>query len=467
MSLGTPYALGSAANNAAASTLIIRVGTLVGSGSARGSSTGDCLVVFASVNSTAEQISSVTDSQGNTWTKQSTVSGGEYDSACFIAPNAIALTAATDTITITYSSTSGNGKNAACVGVSGIMPASPSDSAGNVTAFSASSASPSVTTGTLAEAGEIVFAWCDSGSAPGVGITWNGNFTSLVADWQAPGSNQFSGLSYYVAPSVSAVTASGTIPTAGKWEMLTVALKPVFILSGILSNTLSEGTSGTTITVSNSAGSGQNAFDEIDGVPNGATVQYDTPYATDSTLSAKLVTASGGSLASLRWSVSMGPQTGPVYARTYWAINAFPSLRNRLISYQNSQGTNCATAHINTNGTIDIRDSGGNNGLVSQSIVPIGRVWRLEIFITGGQSTGQCGFRLFISNPENPLPDEQQISNATQAFTGTPALYDFGVSVNTAQAGPLWLSQPALSSIGWIGPAGTVAGNGSILASFL
>jgi hypothetical protein len=230
----SPYAIASGSSNAASATLVLSVSETTNA--------GDGVVVGTAINTTSAGLATgVTDTQGNTYTRQTPTEIVAYSQAMFVATSTTALVAGTDTITVTFASSGAIGKSAAACGVPG---ASAVDTAGGADAQStAGSTAPSVTTGTLAQADECVVAW-ENNAVAGGAISWGTGFTQVLPAFEALGTNQWSGMATNVTSSTSAVTAAGTI-TSAKWAIMTAALK-ITSTPFITTSSLPEGITGTT-----------------------------------------------------------------------------------------------------------------------------------------------------------------------------------------------------------------------------
>ena len=208
MGLGTPYLVGTGTTNAGSSTTTITL--------TAGTQRGDAILVGATCNNTGVTVSSITDSRGNSYA--SVVSNASNFTAQVYAALNTAVLYAGDTITVNWSSTS-NPKECAAVGAPGVAKVSATDAAS--AANSGSSTTPTVTTGTLAQHYELIFAVEANGNAGGA-ITWSAPMTQIAS--VNIGGNFFSGYAYDTVSATTAVTASGTI-TSTTWGIAAAALK--------------------------------------------------------------------------------------------------------------------------------------------------------------------------------------------------------------------------------------------------
>lgn len=151
MAIGVPTVRGTATSTTSALTLVVTLGTGVG--------TGNMVFAAASARGSGNNLTSAIDSRGNTWTVDNVNinAGGNNTVGIASAPVGVALQAA-DTVTLTFIATPGPSMQAVVWSVSGLA-ASPldqiADGAAIDTAFFATGTAG--TTGVLAQADEIVF----------------------------------------------------------------------------------------------------------------------------------------------------------------------------------------------------------------------------------------------------------------------------------------------------------------------
>lgn len=211
-----PYLIGTAESDAASNTLVIDVGQTT--------NPGDGIAVGATINSASATVTGVSDSQSNPYSLEVHNSGtAEYGNAIYVSQGTTQLVAGTDQITITFSSSLADGKSAGATGIPGALSSGAVDSAACVSATSAGSADPSVTTGALAQQDEAIVAWLANGSGGGA-VDWAATWTPQATGFQAAGGNQWSSMATLVTSATTAVTASGSI-TSAKWAILTVGIK--------------------------------------------------------------------------------------------------------------------------------------------------------------------------------------------------------------------------------------------------
>jgi hypothetical protein len=211
-----PYLIGTAESDAASNTLVIDV--------EQTTNPGDGIAVGATINSASATVTGVTDTQSNSYSLEVHNSGtAEYGNAIYVSQGTTQLVAGTDQVTITFSSSLADGKSAGATGIPGALSSGAVDSAACVSATSAGSADPSVTTGVLAQQDEAIVAWLANGSGGGA-VDWAATWTPQATGFQAAGGNQWSSMATLVTSATTAVTASGSI-TSAKWAILTAGIK--------------------------------------------------------------------------------------------------------------------------------------------------------------------------------------------------------------------------------------------------
>lgn len=412
-----------------------------------GSAAGDTLLAFSGTQ--VGSLSTVSDTESNPWALAKSDSGQASAATwAWIAPGATTALTGGDTVTYAYSGT-GSAKAATVAGISGLA-SSPLDQA--VSADSASSAAPSVTSGTLAVASEICVAACVYKNAGG-SITWGAGWT-VIGTNQKFASNQTLSVAYQAVTATTAVTASATLGAATNCSIVLLTLRPASVTPVYLSNPLTGGVPGAALTLAATALTGT----ELDAIFSGSgvgTVAYDATEALWGPVSVQIATPSGSAvLAQGRWAASMGTQV-TTYAGAAFRFGSRPPALNRLIAWETPGGSNCGTAHINTSGQILFRDSTGSPILTSATVTPLGTWWYLEAMLTGSATAGVVGFRLRVGNPGQWAAEtyEQQISTAGVANTvGAAGEYDFGISTATAAVGPFNTAWWQLSDTTWCGP---------------
>jgi hypothetical protein len=214
--IGTPTSLGTGSNSGASvTTTTITTGANIVA--------GDCAVVgwyTADGVTAARSVSSVSDGT-NTYTRLNNFSNGtnEYHMEIWYCANCSAVSSG-GTITITHTSSGGGGsmRSAGAFTVSGII-SSPADTA-PTGEYLASSTTPSVASGALAKANEIVVGMNASSSAGS--YTEDAEFTNVNTITQ---SGQILHLSYNIVAATTSVTFNPTWSSAGTQVTIVGSLK--------------------------------------------------------------------------------------------------------------------------------------------------------------------------------------------------------------------------------------------------
>lgn len=103
-------------------------------------------------------------------------------------------------------------------------------------------------------------------------------------------------------------------------------------------------------------------------------------------------------------------------------------------------------------GSLILRDTNASAVLTSAGTIPLGSWFRVEAWLLGSATVGQCSFSLF-PEPDAVAPAETQTSLATQNFLTTVGEVEYGVAVTTASVGPWNVAWLAATDQGPIGPA--------------
>jgi len=201
MSIGTPYLIGT---NTPASAASEKIAVATANGP------GDMIVVaLGNTSASGATITGVADDAGNTYSQ---VAGAQVTSHqfadCWVAHDTTPLTTS-QFITVTWSGTSGT-KNCVAVGVPGARRQAAPDAAVTNSANQGSGTSPSVTSGTPQQAGEMLIAIYNNASAGGAPTLGNG--FSQIGQLHTS-SNTYTTVGYLTG-GTSAQTVSATILTA-------------------------------------------------------------------------------------------------------------------------------------------------------------------------------------------------------------------------------------------------------------
>lgn len=220
MSIGTPFIAGATVAGAGSATLVCPISTTVPQ--------GDCVAVWVTTNTSTNNISTVTDSQNNTYTPVNPVSGTNLNGQWFVADNITSLVASVDTITLTCTGTGGT-KTVQAIGCGGVALANSIDQAPAGTSGASTSPSQTIPAGNqnneLALMGEL-------NNSPGGSITYTGSFATPVVSNQQHTSAQFANVAAIVTTTAGSLTASGTI-ASGNWAVSGITLLPLLSTSGL------------------------------------------------------------------------------------------------------------------------------------------------------------------------------------------------------------------------------------------
>ncbi len=223
MAIGTPIFLGAAHQDSAA-TVVLTTGAA--------SAAGNSIIVLASGSGTIStgQVSSITDTAGNSYTLGTSDSGGPatHSFRQALKSGAAALSAG-DTITVNFDNAINNFIMAWSV------PNLLAFDAGNNNKFTTNIGSIgwTITSATLAQASEIVFGWgfVDVGQADAftADASWSGAQVDTSAGGLSPGAAR---TAYKITSSTSAVTWAPTMGTSRRWGTSITAYKEIIPAAG-------------------------------------------------------------------------------------------------------------------------------------------------------------------------------------------------------------------------------------------
>jgi hypothetical protein len=202
VAIGTPVLL------TAAGGLSGFVNPMVSSNLTAGIGAGNVIVVFVGTQAVSETVVSVTDSQGNFYQQAGSGGSTQWTEAWVCLNNLKALTTS-DTITVQFSN-NGFAAHFHAIGCTGVM------SSDICLTSSATTGSPSRSTGTLGQASELVLGWNASANGSGA-ISWNSPMTPLGQ--LHIGSNMWSFSSYDIVSVNTSVNVSGSYGTASNTMM--------------------------------------------------------------------------------------------------------------------------------------------------------------------------------------------------------------------------------------------------------
>lgn len=202
---------------AASTTLTVTVGS--GAGTLQAPATGDLIYITAG-NTGGRTVTSVIDSQGQSYPPVVTTTGGSLRTMTFALVNAKTLVSGTDTFSVTFSGTAVNGF-VVVKGCDGVASATADKTAGtNGTGTAPSSGS----SGALSQSGELVTGSIGAGSAAG-GSPTGLSFGSGTATALTSASHGYYTEFDELVTATTAQTASGTLGTSAAWAASVAAFK--------------------------------------------------------------------------------------------------------------------------------------------------------------------------------------------------------------------------------------------------
>jgi hypothetical protein len=213
-----------------------------------------------------------------------------------------------------------------------------------------------------------------------------------------------------------------------------------------LENTFEGGTSGTTVSTSNSAAPGDTQFTAI-GSGTGTSIAFDNSTSAHGSLSAKVSTGSSVQASYAAWNLS-GSQ---LWFRGYFYFTAFPASSFRLVEWV-ATSTYCGSVNVNSSGVIALDGSAGTDVLTTTNTIPLNQWFRLEGFLTGSATVGQLSVSLYEQVDGTTATETQTTAASVNTASASITSVRFGINPGVASIGPFWMDDLALSSTGAAGP---------------
>jgi len=219
----------------------------------------------------------------------------------------------------------------------------------------------------------------------------------------------------------------------------------------VLNQDYEEGTNGTTITIANSAGSGENAVDTAV-IATSNTMKYDTTVQlTSGSVSLKHACSSAASgNCYWAWYTSFGTQSN-YYLRSYFKIDTAVT----SLLFIGMSGTGAGTIQdwgvkISSSGKIQLM-SGSTTISTSTTSIAINTVFRMEVHVD--YSTTSVTVRIFVGgNSEGSTPDET-ISYTGQTMGSATADIAIRIGASNVATYNLWSDAVRFDTANWIGAA--------------
>lgn len=227
----------------------------------------------------------------------------------------------------------------------------------------------------------------------------------------------------------------------------------------LLVNALESGTSGTTVTTSNSGGDPTDiAFDFVN-TPNSSTATFDNTHSAHGVQSLALGTGPSSANSNVGWSSSLTlTSLNQVWFRCYVYLSALPTAGSMRIFAAFSSSGICAAINIRTTGKLTFNDANFATQLTSTNGMPTNSWFRVEGYVTASATVGQGEFKLFGVNTQSmdsSTPDETKTSGATLNTAANITKVELGQSGSAPQANfTFWMDDLGVSDSGYIGTAG-------------
>jgi hypothetical protein len=218
-----------------------------------------------------------------------------------------------------------------------------------------------------------------------------------------------------------------------------------------LSNTFEGGTDTTTITTGNSGGASGDAFNTVT-IGASATLTFSATHAAHGGLGMQIVQPVTAVSTFVDWT-AVGGGTADTFFRIYVYRTANGSAKGYIMAARTTTGTATAYLAIGTTGLVECQNPAG--GVLALGSVPIGlNQWvRIEWRVKSSTTVGEVEWRLYNTADSTTITETQSATGAVLGATtdqirwGTP-------STPQPASDTSWYDDLAVSTAGWIGPAG-------------
>lgn len=214
------------------------------------------------------------------------------------------------------------------------------------------------------------------------------------------------------------------------------------------------GANGATVVASTSGSSTSDKWDSVQ-IPSGGSVTYDNSTAAHGSQSFKIVTGSPAGNGLLVWTTALTATSIPeVWLRGYYSLASVTTGNLRLMEARNGSG-NCAIVQVNSAGKVQILDATATGRGLSTTVLTANQWFRLEAHVVSDAVAGSVEVKIFTSM-DSVTPVET--ISATAINTGSSGINraDFGNPSSIATF-TMWADDLAVSTFGYIGPAGQAA----------
>lgn len=221
-----------------------------------------------------------------------------------------------------------------------------------------------------------------------------------------------------------------------------------------LAQTFAEGTSGTALTVANTAGTGQNAFNSVAGVGTGSTAIFSSAQTIVGPMSAAFATSAAGNSSFVSWtSTSVGSQS-TVYGRAYMRLASLPATDDNLIHFANS-GTNGGGIMIGSSGQLRIQNVAFGETSTGPTL-SAGTWFRLEWkVIAGSAGSASCTVNYYASPASATITSTITDTAGGFGSAGVINQVDFGWESAHPSQPTVYYAALQVNATGYPGPAST------------
>jgi hypothetical protein len=227
------------------------------------------------------------------------------------------------------------------------------------------------------------------------------------------------------------------------------ALTAALVSNALAINNFNGGTSGTTISTTNSAGISGTAFTTVSAT-NSAVAAFSNTQVAHGNLSAVVSTSATAGVASIQWgSAVVGTQT-TLYGRAYFYLTAAPGTNDAVIEFQSTSGW-AGGIQITTARVLLIQNQAFATVTTFASVIPTGQWVRVEWKLVSSATVGQIVLNYYATK-DSVTPTQTYTSAATQNFGANCNAVWFGWNNSHASQPTTYIDDIALSTTGFLGP---------------
>jgi hypothetical protein len=246
---------------------------------------------------------------------------------------------------------------------------------------------------------------------------------------------------------------AGTLSFSDPWSAFGIRMVAAPITR---TNSFEGGSDGTSITPGNSGGASGTPFDVVT-LGAGSTQNFSATHAAHGSLGMEIVTPASTPLSTrVEWT-GIGSLTGNLWIRFYLYRLALPSANFLFTSVRNNAGAASGNFLISTNGKLNMQNAAGTSqGASTGTAMALNQWVRFEIRILSSTTAGEGEIRMY-NTADAAIGSETDSMNygAAMVLGANSDQTRIGMVTNPLASDTSYFDDLAISTVGWIGPAGT------------